>query len=117
METNQHELYEYARKRMRQKKRLYFHFVLFFVGSLFFLLVRRVLKLDFFPEADWDIWAIVIWGFLFTLHFIRVFITDSFMNKNWERAQIDKLVAKQERKMQQISAKVEKQNPENQAHL
>lgn len=35
MENNQHELYEYARRRMKQKKRLYFHFILFFVGSIF----------------------------------------------------------------------------------
>jgi hypothetical protein len=105
MENNQHELYEYARKRMKQKKRLYFHFVLFFVGSIFFVIIHR--GLDFYPDTNWDIWAITIWAFLFVLHFIRVFITDSFMNKNWERAQIDKLVAKQERKMQQLQSKVE----------
>lgn len=107
MENNQHELYEYARSRMKQKKRLYFHFILFFVGSIFFLVIHRVLDLDIYPGSNWDLWAIVIWAFIFILHFIRVFITDSFMNKNWERAQIDKLVAKQERKMQQLQSKVE----------
>jgi len=107
MENNQHELYEYARRRMKQKKLLYFHFILFFVGSIFFVLTHRVLIPDFYPDTHWDLWAIVIWGFLFVLHFIRVFITDSFMNKNWERAQIDKMVAKQERKMQQIQSKID----------
>lgn len=107
MENNQHELYEYARRRMKQKKRLYFHFILFFVGSIFFLIIHRVLDLDFYPGSNWDLWAIVIWAFIFVLHFIRVFITDSFMNKNWERSQIDKLVAKQERKIQQLQSKVD----------
>ena len=107
MENNQHELYEYARGRMKQKKRLYFHFVLFFVGSIFFVIIHRVLDLDIYPGSNWDVWAILIWAFIFILHFIRVFITDSFMNKNWERAQIDKLVAKQERKIQQLQSKVD----------
>jgi len=113
MENNQHELYEYARRRMKQKKLLYFHFILFFVGSLFFILIRRVLAPEFYPEVHWDLWAIVIWGFLFVLHFIRVFITDSFMNKNWERAQIDKMVAKQERKMQQLQSKINNDSENN----
>jgi hypothetical protein len=30
MEREQHELYEYARKRLKQKKGLYLHFVLLF---------------------------------------------------------------------------------------
>jgi len=113
MENNQHELYEYARRRMKQKKLLYFHFILFFVGSIFFVIIHRGLDLDFYPGSNWDIWAIVIWAFLFILHFIRVFITDSFMNKNWERAQIDKMVAKQERKMQQIQSKIDNDSQNN----
>ncbi len=112
MENNQHELYEYARRRMKQKKRLYFHFILFFVGSIFFLIIHRVLEIDIYPGSGWDLWAIVIWAFIFVLHFIRVFITDSFMNKNWERSQIDKLVAKQERKIQQMQSKIDN-NPQS----
>ncbi|KQS46593.1 MULTISPECIES: 2TM domain-containing protein [Flavobacterium] len=112
MENNQHELYEYARRRMKQKKRLYFHFILFFVGSIFFLIIHRVLDLDIYPGSNWDLWAIVVWAFIFVLHFIRVFITDSFMNKNWERSQIDKLVAKQERKIQQLQSKIDN-NPQS----
>ncbi|WP_447635913.1 2TM domain-containing protein [Flavobacterium microcysteis] len=112
MENNQHELYEYARRRMKQKKRLYFHFILFFVGSIFFLIIHRVLDLDIYPGSNWDLWAIIIWAFIFVLHFIRVFITDSFMNKNWERSQIDKLVAKQERKIQQMQSKIDN-NPQS----
>lgn len=100
MDNNQHELYEYARLRLRQKKRLYFHFVFFVLGSIFCLIANKLLGLA--PETHWSLWAITIWAFIFVLHFIRVYITDSFMNKKWEREQIDKLIAKQERKTEQL---------------
>lgn len=106
MDINQHELYEYARLRIKQKKRLYFHFVLLVVGSLFFLTSNYLLGL--FPENHWSLWAITIWGFIFVLHFIRVFVTDSFMNKNWERVQIDKLITKQERRIEQLQKDLDK---------
>lgn len=108
MEINQHELYEYARQRLKQKKRLYFHFVLFFVGSIFMITANKLLGIR--PDIDWCHWGITIWGFLFVLHFIRVFITDSFMNKKWERAQIDKLIMKQERKLEQIEKDFNQKN-------
>jgi uncharacterized membrane protein YcjF (UPF0283 family) len=105
MDTSNHEQYEYARRRIRQKKRLYFHFVLFVLGSGFLFFANKFLQL--FGESNWYIWAITVWGFIFILHFIKVFITDSFMNKNWEREQIDKLMALQERKLVQLSDKIE----------
>lgn len=105
MDTNQHELYEYARQRIRQKKRLYFHFVVFFTASIFFLTLNFLLNT--FPEVNWALWVITIWFFLFILHFIRVFITDSFMNKKWEREQIDKLIAKQQRRLEQLEKDLE----------
>ena len=40
MEKDQKELYEYARKRVKQKKRVYFHFILFFVGSIFLFIIK-----------------------------------------------------------------------------
>jgi hypothetical protein len=107
MDTNQHELYEYARLRLKQKKRLYFHFVLFVLGSIFFLIANKLLGV--MPETHWALWAITIWAFIFVLHFIRVFITDSFMNKKWEREQIDKLIAKQERKIEQLQKDLDKE--------
>lgn len=100
MDNDQHEQYEYARQRLKQKKRLYFHFVLFTLGSIFFLVANKLLGV--FPETHWFLWAITIWSFIFILHFIRVFITDSFMNKNWERTQIDKLIHQQGRKIEQL---------------
>ena len=92
MEALQHEQYEYARKRIRQKKNVFFHFIFFVTGNFFLMLINKVLKVGQ-PESWWK-WAALAWMFICVLHFVKVFGTDSFMNKNWERHQIDKLVAK-----------------------
>ena len=109
MERDQHEIYEYARNRIKQKKRLYFHFITFFLGSLFFYIAN--IWLSFYPEIKWWIWAVTIWAFLFILHFIKVFITDSFMNKNWEREQIDKLMLKKKKKIEQLKNNIDNTKP------
>jgi 2TM domain len=108
MEQNQHEQYEYARQRLKQKKRLYYHFVIYVLGSIFFMIFNKLLNV--YPETNWFLWAIATWSFLFILHFISVFITDSFMNKNWERTQIDKLIQKQERKIEQLEKDLDQTN-------
>jgi hypothetical protein len=100
MQREQHELYEYARKRIKQKKGLYFHFVFLFLVSLFVFVSTKLF--NFSPHANWYIWLITIWLFLFILHFIKVYITDRFMNKNWEREQIDRLVALQQKKVAEL---------------
>ena len=108
MENSQHEQYEYARQRLKQKKRLYYHFVFFVLLSIFSIIINKLLGV--YPEIHWFLWVITILSFLFVLHFIRVFITDSFMNKNWERTQIDKLIAKQERKIEQLQKDLDQNN-------
>jgi len=100
MERDQHELYEYARNRIKQKKRLYFHFMVLLIGSLFLFVANK--WLSFYPDRTWWTWAVAIWIFLFLLHTIKVFIIDSFMNKHWERAQIDKLMLQQSKKIEQL---------------
>lgn len=105
MDNFQHEQYEYARNRIRQKKNVFIHFMIFLVGSLFLYIANKILALD--EADDWYAWAITGWAFLFIMHFIKVFITDSFMNKNWERHQIDKLVAMQQKKMQKLQAELD----------
>ncbi|MBP6758627.1 MAG: 2TM domain-containing protein [Flavobacterium sp.] len=103
MEKDQQELYEYARKRIKQKKGLYFHFVLLALGSIFLFIANHFLIFGF--TSNWSTWVITAWLFLFILHFIKVFITDRFMNKDWEREQISRLVDKQQRKIDQLQTK------------
>lgn len=109
MEQEQHEKYEYARKRIKQKKRLYFHFILFLTGSLFLFLIDKLY--DIIPFEGWYLWAVTLWFFLFILHFIKVYITDRFMNKNWERDQIDRLIVLQEKRIEQFKEKLKKEHP------
>ncbi|WP_278034147.1 2TM domain-containing protein [Flavobacterium nitratireducens] len=111
MKTEQHELYEYARKRIKQKKRVYFHFVLLFLASLFLFVATTVFHFN--ENASWHIWLITAWLFLFILHFIKVFITDRFMDKNWEREQIDRLVDLQKKKIEELSNNLNEENPTN----
>ena len=109
MEREQHELYEYARKRLKQKKRLYFHFVVLFLASLFLFVSTKIF--NFGVNSNWYIWVITIWFFLFILHFIKVFITDRFMNKNWERDQIDRLVDLQQKKIEELQSQINDGTP------
>lgn len=105
MDLEQHEIYEYARKRIKQKKQLYFHFIVLFFGAIFLFVVNK--WLEFGQPLNWYIWAITIWIFIFILHFIKVFITDSFMNKKWEREQINRLMTMQEKKIEQLKNEIE----------
>ena len=109
MDQNQHEMYEYARRRIKQKKSLYFHFVVFFLGSIFLFITNKWIGVN--KESNWYLWLVTIWIFLFILHFIKVFITDSFMNKNWEREQINRLMTMQEKKIEQLKNEFENKKP------
>lgn len=104
MEKEIHEQYEYARRRIKQKKRLYFHFVVFVIGSLL-LFITSLLSENPLIQNSY-LYVITLWLFLFILHFIKVFITDRFMNKNWERDQIERLVALQQKKIKELETKV-----------
>lgn len=109
MEVRQHELYEYARDRIKQKKRLFYHFVIICIGSVFLIVANKWLGL--YPDKIWWTWAVAIWVFIFLLHTIKVFVIDSFMNKNWERDQIDKLILKQSKKIENLKNDLENSKP------
>lgn len=112
IDTEQREQYEYARKRINQKKRLMRHFVVFLAGSLLLIIINPVLGIgkDFFIK-DWFVWAILIWVLLFLIHLFNVFITNKFMSKEWEDRQMDKLKAKQEKRIAELQQQLEKELP------
>ena len=105
LDLEQHELLENAQKRIRQKKRLYTHFVVFLVGSVFLVLINKILKYG--QEYNWFIWAITFWAFLFVLHIFNVFITNKFMGKDWERSEREKLVQKQKQRINEMKKEIE----------
>lgn len=94
MESNeQHEIYEKARKRVTQKKRLYFHFLIFIVGSVFLIVLNIIFKVGE-QFGEWFKYAVSGWLFIWILHFVNVFITNRFFGNDWERLETEKLIAK-----------------------
>lgn len=109
IDLEQHELLETAQKRIIQKKRLFTHFVIFLIGSVFLILINKILKYG--DTYDWFIWAITVWAFLFAIHAFNVFVTQKFMGKDWERAQREKLVAKQRATIAELQKEIETDFP------
>lgn len=94
-----------AEKRIKEKKRLYIHFVLFLIGAVLLILANTVLGIGKdlkIAGLDWFVIGIVLWLFLFIYHFITVFITHKFMGKDWEDQQREALVAKQQERIEQL---------------
>jgi dihydrofolate reductase len=105
IDKDQLELIQNAQKRIKQKKRLYIHFVLFLIGAVFLIIVNTVLGIgDNFKIAgiDWFVYAIVAWLFLFIYHFVNVFITHKFMGNDWEKQQLDKLINQQQLRIDKL---------------
>lgn len=103
IDADQREQYEYARKRIKKKKNLMWHFIVFLIGSVFLVVLGGVLNKgqEFFIK-DWFVWAILIWLFLFLIHLFNVFVIDKFMGKEWENRQLEKLKAKQQSRIDEL---------------
>ncbi len=114
IDKEQLELIKTAQKRIKQKKRLYIHFVIFLIGAIFLILADTVLgigKNTTLFGINWFVYAILFWLFIFIYHFITVFFTDKFMGKAWEDAQLNTLVAKQKERIAQLQQQVEQKYP------
>ncbi len=109
LDLEQHELLETAQKRIKQKKRLFSHFVIFLIGSVFLVLINKILKYG--DTYDWFIWAITLWAFLFLIHAFNVFVTQKFMGRDWERSQREKLVAKQKKRIAELQKEIDTDFP------
>jgi len=109
IDKEQHEQLEYAQKRIRQKKNLYVHFVLFLIGSIFLILINKILKYG--EEYNWFVWAIAFWAFLFVVQMINVFVTQKFMGIDWERKQREILVEKQRQRIRELQKEIETDFP------
>ncbi len=105
IDKDQLELIEAAQKRIKQKKRLYTHFVTLLIGSVFLIITNTVLGIgkEFNPfGVNWFVYAIFIWLFIFIFHFFNVFVNHKFMGKDWEKKQLDKLVLKQQEQLEKL---------------
>lgn len=114
IDKDQLELIKTAQKRIKQKKRLYAHFVIFLIGAVFLILANTVLGIgeNFRPfNIDWFVFAIAIWLFLFIYHLFSVFITSKLLSKKWEEKQLNQIVAKQKKRITELKDQVEKDIP------
>jgi len=114
LDADQRQMYENARARARQKKRLFQHFVIFLVGAVLLIVLNVVIgyQEDFMPLGyNWFVWAILAWSFFFFIHVINVWVTNSFMGKEWEQKQLEKLVARQKERIVELQQKVDREYP------
>lgn len=115
--SKNYQLYENAKKRIRQRKRLYYHFVIFSIGIIFLLVLNKLFNVGEDTLSNWSYYAIGIWFFLWCIHFSNVHIFNRFMNKEWEMRETDRLIQKQEDKISQLALKVEKKFEEKRKSL
>lgn len=101
------DLYENARRRVNQRKKLFAHFIVFLVGSVFLIVLNKMFNV--WPNFDWFVWAILFWSFLLVLHVANVYLFNPFMGKDWQRSEIERLAKKQEKKIAELEKTVLKE--------
>ena len=114
LDHDQRELYENARRRTLQKKRLWQHFVIFLVGAVLLIVLNVIIgfKEEVMPLGyNWFVWAILLWTFFFLIHVINVFFTSNFMGREWEQQQLEKLVRKQRARIEELEKDVKRDYP------
>ena len=102
-------LIQNAQRRIRQKKRFYSHTIVFVIFSL--LLFTFNVGLGFKNEIkiatlNWSVIIILIWFVFLFWHFLNVFLFQAFMGAAWEQQQLEKLVSKQQVRIEKIKNEV-----------
>lgn len=107
-------LYENAKRRILQKKRLFAHSIIFVIGAIFLIIANTLLgigkELTFFGY-NWFVYAISIWLFLLIYHLISVFVTNRFMGKSWEDEQTAILISKQQQRIEELTKELKIKEP------
>ncbi len=114
IDPQQRELIENAQRRIRQKRALTTHIVAFVAGSILFIILNVVLNIGTeitISGIDWFVWAILLWFFFILIHTINVFVVNKLMGKEWEERQLEKLVEKQQIKIEKLQKKVDREHP------
>ncbi|MGB1307921.1 MAG: dihydrofolate reductase [Oceanihabitans sp.] len=107
-------LIQHAQRRIKQKKRLYTHAIMFLIiGLLVYTFNVGLGFADEFTIATfpWSVVIITIWFVLLFWHFLNVFLFQTFMGKEWEEKQLEKLVSKQQERIEKIKENLKKEAP------
>lgn len=113
IDLEQLNLIKNAQRRIKQKKRLLIHFIIFILGAGFITMANTVLgigKDTKFFNLDWFIFAILGWLFFFLYHLFTVFVTSKFMGKAWEEKELAKLVNLQQARIEKLKIQIEKED-------
>jgi dihydrofolate reductase len=110
----QKELIENAQKRIKQKRGLFTHFIVFLTGSVGLIIISQVL-METQPVMllgiDWWVWVIFVWLLILIYHAFKVFVTQRLLGPEWEKRQYDRLVQKQNDRISQLEQKINKETP------
>ena len=93
IDIEQREQYEYAQARMKQKKKLMQHFIVFLVGSVFLIIINPILGYgDEFFIKNWTTITLSILGLIFVYLLVRVFTPTPDMSElnKYKLEEIDK---------------------------
>ena len=106
------DLVDYARARIHQKKRLYFHFVAFLFASIVMIILNIGLGYGAHIQPfgfPWVLSVALLWSVFLLLHVFQVYVTKRFMNPVWEKEQVKTLVGLQEARIEKIKRKLDKE--------
>jgi len=114
IDKEQLQLIQNAQRRIKQKKRFYSHAIVFFIFAL--LLYTFNVGLGFADDIKiatlpWSVIIIILWLVMLFWHFLNVYLFQAFMGKDWEQQQLDKLVAKQQMRIEKIKTELKKEAP------
>ena len=114
IDIDQKELFKNAHRRIKQKKRLMFHLVIFVSATIVLAFVNLILNYaeDFTPfNLPWYISICLIWAFFLITHGINVLFVQKLMGRAWEEKYMNILVEKQLTKLKKLQKEVDQNYP------
>ncbi|MBL6591639.1 MAG: dihydrofolate reductase [Flavobacteriaceae bacterium] len=105
IDQEQIEFLENAQKRIRQKKLLYYHFIIFLFFSSFLFVLNFLLNIGnelIFLKYSWSLWIFLVWCFLILFHAFDVYVTNRFLGKKWKKKQTRLLMELQRNKILEL---------------
>ncbi|CDF78008.1 carbohydrate binding module (CBM48) [Formosa agariphila KMM 3901] len=117
IDKEQLELIKHAQKRIKQKKGLYTHFILFLIGSIAVIVANLGLHIGetYRPlNIDWFVFVIAFWSIFLIYHAFNVYVIHRFMGDSWQQEQLDILVAKQKAGIEKLKSKLPEVEPVSQ---
>jgi len=105
----QQEMIENAQRRVKEKRGLFTHFVVFLVGAVGLIIISQVLiQQDPIKilDIEWWIWVLFAWLLFLIYHAFKVFITNRLLGPGWEKRQHERLVQKQKDRIALLEEKI-----------